>query len=105
MKRNKQSPKAQLNSTMASCCSLTEGKVAWVTQKSFLLSTIPISDILLAIWSMHHSLFIVLPSLHKSRDDISFKRGAVTPRVTEIIIKSLKLQLSPKARANQVVEV
>jgi hypothetical protein len=30
---------------------------------------------------------------------------SVTPCVTEIIIKSLKLQLSLKARANQVVEV
>jgi hypothetical protein len=29
----------------------------------------------------------------------------VTPRVTETIIKSLKLQLSLKARVNQVIEV
>jgi hypothetical protein len=63
MKRNKQSPEAQLDSAMASCRSLTEGKVAWVTDKSFLHLTIPLPDILLAIWSMHHSSFLVL-SLH-----------------------------------------
>jgi hypothetical protein len=31
--------------------------------------------------------------------------GRVIPRVTETIIKLLKLQLNFKARANQVVEV
>jgi hypothetical protein len=61
MKCNKQSPEAQLDSTMVSCRSLTEGKVAWVTEKSFLLLTIPIPNILLAIRSMHSSSFIVLP--------------------------------------------
>jgi hypothetical protein len=63
MKRNKQSPEAQLDSTMASGRSLMEGKVAWVTKKSFLLSTILIPDILLAIQSIHRSSFLVLPLL------------------------------------------
>jgi hypothetical protein len=40
MKRKKPSPEAQLNSTMVSCHSLMEGKVSWVTEKSFLFSTI-----------------------------------------------------------------
>jgi hypothetical protein len=31
--------------------------------------------------------------------------SSVTPRVTEILINSLKLQLCHKVRANQVVEV
>jgi hypothetical protein len=73
MKHNKQSPEAQLDFTMASCRSLMEGKVAWVIEKSFLLLTILIPNILLAIRSMHHSLFFVLPSFHKSQDEISFK--------------------------------
>jgi hypothetical protein len=34
-----------------------------------------------------------------------FSWVVVTPRVTKSLIKSLKLQLSLKARANQVVEV
>jgi hypothetical protein len=63
MKRNQQGPEAQLDSTMVSYRSLTEGKVAWVTDESFLLSTIPMPDILLAIRSMHHSLFLVLTLL------------------------------------------
>jgi hypothetical protein len=63
IKRNKQSLEAQLDSTMASCRSLMKGKVAWVTEKSFLLSIVLIPDILLAIRSMHRSSFLVLPLL------------------------------------------
>jgi hypothetical protein len=104
MKRNKQSPEAQLDSTMTSCRSLTEGKVAWVIEKPFLLSTIPIPNILLAIRSMHRSLFLVPPSFRKSWDEISF-RGGVTPHVIEILIKFFKLQLSLNARLNQDTKV
>jgi hypothetical protein len=63
MKHNKHSSETQLDSTMASCRSFMEGKVAWATEKPFLLSTIPILDILLAIRSMHCSSFLVLPLL------------------------------------------
>jgi hypothetical protein len=105
MKRNKQSSEAQLDSTMASCRSFTEGKVAWVIEKSFLLSTIPIPDILLAIWSMHRSSFLVLPSCRNLGTRFLLRGRAVTPRVTESLIKLLKMQLSLKAREDQAVEV
>jgi hypothetical protein len=45
-----------------------------------------------------------LPLL-QSRGEISLRGRAVTLCVTKIIMKSLKLQLSLKARANQVIEV
>jgi hypothetical protein len=37
--------------------------------------------------------------------ELFLNRESVTPRITESLIKLIKLQLSLKARANQVIEV
>jgi hypothetical protein len=67
MNHNKQSSKAQLDSTMASCRSFMEAKVAWVTEKSFLLSTISILDIFLLFGQCIVHRFLCSPSCRNLR--------------------------------------
>jgi hypothetical protein len=50
----------------------------------------------LGVWFLGYSGSVFMPGAHEQ---------GVTPRVTKILIKLLKLQLSLKARTNQAVEV
>jgi hypothetical protein len=54
--------------------------------------------------SIKSALGHITPNMSFSSRGICGSRS-VTPRVTKILIKSLELKLSLKARANQVVEV
>jgi hypothetical protein len=70
-------------------------------QEVFLLSTVPLS-LICDQCIFHHFL---CPLLHKSQDEVSFKGGLLHSSVTEILIKSLNMQLCHNVRANQVIEV
>jgi hypothetical protein len=55
-------------------------------------------------WALHH--FLCFPPLFVNlRTRFYLKGVAITPRVTKILIKLLKLQLRHQARENQVIEV
>jgi hypothetical protein len=73
-------------------------------QKVFLLRTIFISSFLHEQCALHR--FLCFPPPFVNLNTRFLLRGrVVTPYVTKILIKLLKLQLSLKARANQAVEV
>jgi hypothetical protein len=102
--QHKQSHKAQSDSTR---CYVTHARKEKLHERPRSFPPLNYLDILLPPRSMCPLSFLVLPtSLCKSREEISFRGGrVVTPHVMKILIKLLKMQLSLKARGNQVVEV
>jgi hypothetical protein len=86
-------------------CSQHMERKATCEMRGFFISTISMPYLL----RVKVSLFIFLksPSFHNLGTRFLLRRGGggVTPRVMETLITSLKLQLRPKARDNQVTKV